>query len=277
MLHKIVRLLPPGFIRAVGRLQFQYPWLGKLIRGAATAIASNEGVIANGVGKGLKFNATGGYAGYLLGTTEVQEQEAFASFLKPGGVFYDLGANIGFYSTLAGGLVGPSGAVYAFEPFPESAARARHNAQLNGFAHVQVIESALSDVNGTVRFALQDKSASHRIDAQDTTTLSGIEVPSVTLDTAIAQHGLRPPSLIMIDIEGAEFAAIRGMTQTLAAHRPVVMVEVHWLIEELHETFATVLEPLGYTMRNLDGGPLPTEKIRYHVVFEPRVASVPLT
>lgn len=268
MLHKIVRLLPPGFIRFVGRLQFQLPWLGKLIRGVASSIASNEGIIANGVGQGLKFNATGGYAGYLLGTTEVQEQQAFASFLKPNGVFYDLGANIGFYSTLAGRLVGENGAVYAFEPFPESAARARHNAALNAFSHVQVIEAAISDVNSTVHFALLDKSASHKIHEESGS--GGIEVPCVTLDHYITEKGLRPPTLIMIDIEGAEFAAIRGMAKTLAAHKPVLMVEVHWLVKELHETYESVLKPLGYSVRTLDGTPLPTEEIRYHVIFEPK-------
>ena len=266
MLHKIVRLLPPGFIRFVGRLQFQFPWLGKLIRGVASSIASNEGIIANGVGKGLKFNATGGYAGYLLGTTEMEEQVAFATYLKPGGVFYDLGANIGFYSTLAGRLVGEQGAVYAFEPFPESAEQARLNANLNGFSHIQVIESAISDTNGTVRFALLDKSASHQInDKVD----EGIEVPCVTLDRIISEKGLRPPTLIMIDIEGAEFAAIRGMAKALAAYKPVLLVEVHWLVKELHETYESVLKPLGYSLRTLDGSPLPAEEIRYHVIFEP--------
>jgi len=270
MLHKIVRVLPPGFIRACGRLQFQYPWLGSLLRRVARSIASNEGVIANGVGKGLLFNATGGYAGYLLGTTEVEEQQAFAGFLKPGGVFYDLGANIGFYSTLAGRLVGEMGAVYAFEPFPESAERARQNAARNGFAHVQIFELAVSDANGTANFALLDKSASHRINQEESG--AGIEVRCVTLDDIIVEKGLRPPTLIMIDIEGAEFAAIRGMKGTLAAHKPVIMVEVHWLVKELHETYEALLKPLGYTVCTLDGSPLPTEEIRYHVIFEPTSA-----
>ena len=50
-----------------------------------------------------------------LGSYEIEFQKALAKEIKRGGVFYDVGANVGFYSLLASKLIFP-GRIYAFEP-----------------------------------------------------------------------------------------------------------------------------------------------------------------
>ena len=265
MLLRIISLLPPSFIRLIGRLQFQFPFLGKIFRYMAGRMSSNEGIIKYGLGAGLRFNATGGNPGYLLGTTEPEEQDTLQKYLKEGVVFYDLGANIGFYSSIAARIVGPKGHVYAFEPFPVSASAARLNAELNDFHNVDVIEAAVSDKAGTASFELGESSRNHKIsDSQ-----GELQVPCISLDEYIKTHNLRLPDVMMIDIEGAEIDALHGMSETVRTSLPVIICEVHWIKEEMHEYIKTVLQPLGYTVSTLNGDPIPNEIARYHALMVP--------
>ena len=148
MLERIAEFIPSSLLRFIGRLQYRIPVLGPTIRRAAARIASGEGVIQRGVGAGLKFRASVPVAGYRLGTTEPELQEALAEHLKKGDVVYDLGANVGFYTLLSARLVGPEGHVYAFEPYPKSAETTRHNLAINGFDHATVINKAVADKPG---------------------------------------------------------------------------------------------------------------------------------
>ncbi len=262
MLFEVASRLPPRFVRAVGRAQFRSPLVARAVR-LATRGLTGSGVISHGVGAGLRFDAAGGYPGYLLGTTEPAEQALVAEHLDEGGVFYDIGANIGFYSTIAARLVGPPGRVYAFEPYPPSCASTARNAALNGFENVTVIEAAVGDTSGTTTLALSEHSAKHAL-AEGV----GVEVEVIALDGWIEREQARPPTLVMIDVEGAEIEVLRGMARTLADHRPVVCCEVHWLGERFLDYCREDLAALGYGARNLAGGPLPFDG-RWHAVLAP--------
>ena len=268
MLRRLISALPAPFIRFVGRLQFRIPFLRPLIERAAGNLAEGEGTIRHGVGAGLRFNATGGNVGYLLGTTEPEEQAALAGFLKPGAVFYDIGANIGFYSTIAARLVGETGHVYAFEPFPISATAVQTNASLNGFSNVTVVVAAVTNEQGVVSLAISDASRKHRV---ATTGENGnIDVRSIRMDSYVTDENLRPPDVVMIDVEGAEVDVLKGMLETIRNHRPTIMCEVHWILDELYDFCRTELNPLGYELRTLTGEPLPTtQAVRYHALLIP--------
>jgi hypothetical protein len=67
-----------------------------------------------------------------LGDYEMPVQRAIADNLDEGGICYDIGANVGFFSVFAS-RVGAGGKVFAFEPEPGNAARLRHNIEMNGF------------------------------------------------------------------------------------------------------------------------------------------------
>lgn len=258
VLARLISLLPPGLIRAVGGLQFKLPLVGPLIGYAGRRLLAREGVIRHGVGAGLRFDARGGFAGYLLGTSEPLEQETLARLLKPGMVFYDIGANVGFYSTIAARIVGPSGRVYAFEPCPEFAAAARRNAALNGFSNVEVIEAAVSDRPGEARFVLGPVGA-------NSSTGPGGGVAVISIDEC---EGLRPPDVVMIDVEGAEVGVLRGMLRTIREHRPAIICEVHWVVAEF-DGVRRELESEGYDARTLRGGPFPSTPKHYHAVLTP--------
>ena len=278
LLRTLVGKLPKRFVSFVGTLQFRYPVLAPLMRKAAAQIAAGEGTIQSGLGKGLKMDATGGYAGYLLGTTEPLEQEVLGRYLKAGHVFYDIGANIGFYTVIGAHLAGEMGHVYAFEPFPEAIASVCKNVALNAFTNVTVEEAAVSDTEGFVRFALDEQSAKNKISKDGQTASNGdaakdapsIEVRLLSIDTYRRATKARLPDVVMIDVEGAEVDVLRGMKETLRESRPVILCEVHWLGEKMEACFNELLKPLDYHIATYDGKDLPEGSVRYHALLVPR-------
>jgi FkbM family methyltransferase len=261
---RVLGVVPPRVIRFVGRAQFRFPALRRLTRRLDGVITAREGVICHGIGAGLRFDATDGQPGYLLGTSEPAEQDALTRALTTDGIFYDIGANIGFFSTLGARLVGPGGHVVAFEPFPRCAARARHNASMNGFDHVTVVEAAVGADDGQVFLELGDGTTTNRV-----SHASGVAVEQVAIDTWIARTGAPTPSVVMIDVEGAEIEVLRGMLGLLREHQPVVMCEVHWLGSAFLDFVEQELRPRGYAVSALGGGAIPTGDDRWHALLEP--------
>lgn len=68
--------------------------------------------------------------------------------LEPGSTFWDIGANIGFYTLLASRRVGAQGRVVAFEPTPATVARLRQHVTQNDCANVTVLPCALGHAPG---------------------------------------------------------------------------------------------------------------------------------
>ncbi len=135
--------------------------------------------------------------------------------LRPGGTFVDGGANIGIYSLLAANRVGPSGQVLAFEMMPDTATILRHHLEVNGARRVTVCENALSDRSGdlvvaTVKSGLHGQAS---IVAGDKSGRNRVEVATVTLDEATSQ--LEWIDVMKLDLEGAEYLALRGATAAL--------------------------------------------------------------
>lgn len=266
MINKIASYIPDSAISFVGRLQFQFPVLAPLINKIAQWTIAGEGRIQRGEGKGLRFDATNCNPGFLTGTSMPDEQSLVADSLKEGDVFYDLGANAGFYAVIAAREVGSDGHVYAFEPTPELADRVRYNADINGFENLTVVEAAVCNQNGQIEFGSEGFDVKNSINLADSENT--IEVRAITLDEwAKAQ---RPPDLIMIDIEGAELDALRGAIALIREHRPIMMVEVHWLGQEFLDFFDEELKPLGYEGTTYAGEPLPQQEVsRYHALLRP--------
>ena len=201
----------------------------------------------------------------------MEEQELLRKMLRLEAVFYDIGANIGFYSTLAGRMVGDQGRVYAFEPLPISAQACRENAERNGFSHVSVVEAAVGDRDGEVELEQADFSAGHRL--KRNCDGGGLKVRLVSIDCWRALTGAPPPDVVMIDVEGAEIDALQGMMETIAASRPVFLIGVHWLGLAFTDFVRESLEPLGYRLTTYAGEQIPSGPTRYHALLVPEEAS----
>jgi FkbM family methyltransferase len=193
----------------------------------------------------LLIDVAGSRPSYILGTAEPDVQAFLAEHLRPGDTFFDLGANIGYFSLVGAALVGPTGRVVSFEPSPVNAMALRRNLELNGLVNVEVVEAAVSDTEGVASFDPTDDDQSGRL------AEGPASVRTVTIDAEVARTGWSP-SLLKVDIEGAEEAALRGMHETLLTHHPVILCEVHAL-PDLSGPLATSLRDLGYEVRWLEG------------------------
>ncbi|MCB0209167.1 MAG: FkbM family methyltransferase [Anaerolineae bacterium] len=185
-------------------------------------------MILTGAGRGLRFNPAAANPGYALGTNEKPVQKAIAHYLRPGQVFYDIGANVGFFTAIAAKRVGPTGFVYAFEPVPENAQSIRHNINLNGFSQVTVFEQAVSDKSGVGALFVTHYAGGSTLSTvgKPSDTREVINVSLISIDDLVTRRTLLPPSLVKIDVEGAELDVLKGMRHTLKKHRPLLIYEI---------------------------------------------------
>ncbi len=184
--------------------------------------------IKQGVGAGLLFNSSGGFPSRALGGVEPEVQSVLADLLAPGDAFYDVGANIGYFTVMGARLVGPTGRVVAVEPQPEAVRRLRHNVALNGFDNVTVIEAAVADEEGESDFVVSGEDILEwaALETTPAPDMQRIRVQVTTLDKLRAA-GLPAPKLVKLDVEGAEVRVLNGMLTTLRRDKPAVVCEVH--------------------------------------------------
>ncbi len=165
--------------------------------------------------------------------------------LAPGDVVLDLGANAGLYTLMASRLVGERGHVYAFEPGARAVALLRRNIELNRLTNVTVINAAVSNETGQAEFGEASDTAMSSLAriGRDAQEIQGWNtVRTVRLDDAIAEYGIRTPTFIKMDVEGAEKLALDGGPRTLA-DAPALTI--------LFEAFDENARAFGYTVRDL--------------------------
>ena len=143
---------------------------------------------------------------------------------------FDVGANVGQYTSLMAKLVGPEGAVYAFEPNPDiwSEFEARVTAR-----NVHLQRCAVSDSVRTSRqFFVDVREGMHAVASSlnhlDNLHAAGqaraVSVPTTTIDQFCGENQLIP-NLIKIDVEGHELQVIRGALEIINRWRPIVVFE----------------------------------------------------
>lgn len=100
--------------------------VGKLLRLPLVLLPGNlQMPIMQGRLKGKKWIVGSSNHGCWLGSYEYRKRILFEKMVPHGSIVYDLGGHVGFYSLLASVLVGPTGHVFVFEPFPANLAYLR--------------------------------------------------------------------------------------------------------------------------------------------------------
>jgi FkbM family methyltransferase len=149
---------------------------------------------------------------------------------EPDPVVYDVGANVGFFSTQLLQMTAPDSLrIHAFEPVPTTFAKLVRSVQTLGLDdRIFPVEAAVLHEEGTVTIAYSDLNSLFSQVARedrpsDRTGTSRAEVPAISLDTFQARTGTRP-ALIKIDVEGSEAAVLLGARQMLAGPNPPAIV-----------------------------------------------------
>ncbi len=153
------------------------------------------------------------------GVYEPVETALVRRLLRPGQVFVDVGAHIGYYSVIAADVVGPGGQVHAFEPCPENFAILRQNVAPFGDI-VRACPAAVSDVSGHSTLFLSDaNTGDHRLYVTPGRAL--VDVPTVALDDIEALRKTRV-DFIKIDVQGFEYRVLQGARRILEASPEIV-------------------------------------------------------
>lgn len=178
---------------------------------------------------------------YFLGTITGQDEDErpvlnlLSRALTAGDTFFDVGANLGFYSIYLGPICGTQGVVHAFEANPLLIDHLTRSSALNRHISNIVTNSvAVGDQDGAI-LELYDPariggSSLYRLDWLDPGQT--VTVTTTSLDAYIAQNAVTKIDVLKIDIEGAELAAFRGLTRTLAVMPPwLIVCELALLID----------------------------------------------
>ena len=242
----------PESVRALRNL----PFLGPLIHQVSHRVLDPKERIWTQVEAGpaaglwLELNPRTGQS-YARGDVEPSVQSALAMHLEPGDVFYDLGANIGFYTLLAARATGPHGKVFSFEPDFENARRLERNVVRNGFANVSMVEAGVWSSSGERQFSSANAGSPDRGVGSFVYQSSSVEFVTVVPCLSIDDFAIfaPPPSGIKCDVEGAEIEALHGARDTLAKHRPWILCETQTF--DNARSARALLAELGYSIKQI--------------------------
>ena len=182
---------------------------------------------------------------HVLSMQEPSVETSIRSILRPGDIFIDAGANIGYYTVLASQLVGEKGQVFSFEMVPITADILRLHVQKNVLNNVKVIEGALAETADlTVQASLVEGKSGQSSISIDKGTIK-IEVSTITLESTLKD--VPSIDLIKMDLEGAELGALKGMGSDLQ--------KVHAIIFENRgaQDVVEYLQAQGFNVTRLDG------------------------
>jgi FkbM family methyltransferase len=200
--------------------------------------------ILRGPGRGFRWIVGSYNHGCWLGTYEYEKQVVVPRLVKPGDVVYDLGAHVGFFTLIFSRLVGPGGAVYSFEPFPENYRYLIRHLALNRITNVVPIQAGVGAETGQAFFHLSGHSS--KVVRHDA---SGVMCRVHNLIDYISSHHARAPTLIKMDIEGEEARVVPSILSYVAERRVDLLISTHG--DQITAALGRLLLSRGYRVTAL--------------------------
>jgi len=239
----LLRILPPS---PAGRLVDRWPTLLRFLPPGKNLVSRKY------LGRcAIRVNTAYGIEYQMLnGVYDPRAQHFIEKYVRPGGVCFDIGANVGAMTLGCALATGPNGQVFAFEPGPYFP-RLVHNLRLN---------PKLADIVVPLRFGLAERTG--RLFWTEDATNRGngsllpqgeIAVPVTTLDQFFRDQNLSRLDFIKIDVNGAEFEVLLGARETLAAYHPVIYYATNRTClgsrsAEVYRKTEALLRSLGYSL-----------------------------
>jgi len=191
---------------------------------------------------------------------ERREADLITRVLAPGESFWDVGANVGYFTLLAAACLNNTGQVVAFEPGQAAYTQLTVNLSLNPFTNILTCPAAVTDREGETLLhsapGLADGRANlFQAGAGQTETE---RVRTVALDGWRTREHQPLPDFIKLDVEGAELAALTGAREVLAAGEPLLLVEMKEAVFQAlgmdRTAIQDFLQPRGYRPAGLVRG-----------------------
>lgn len=248
MLNRALLLVAKPFIGS--GISSRVPGLAALVRrlynrpGSVTTAALPLGIqltVPQDAGLGLFLASTGKY--------EPLETKIVLDLVKPGMTVYDLGANIGYYTTLLGKAVGKKGRIYAFEPSKSNCSLLENNLRTNRLSNCRIVRAAASNGNSSMMLDVTGPSGEHTLIKNGNS--KGHLVRTITIDSFAHKTG-KVPQMVKIDVEGWENQALSGMAKTLRSRKlKVIFLEINAKSGDTKFPIQT-LKNAGFKLRIID-------------------------
>lgn len=168
---------------------------------------------------------------------EAETSNFLGAILRPGDVFIDIGAHVGYFSMLAAALVGDAGEVWSFEPEPRNFAHLLEHIEVNAALNVRPMHMAVGAAPAIAEFFVNvDNDGGHALwevgrhpfNERSRQAPQSRKVYVSTLDQLFAGRDASRIKAIKIDAEGAEFAILVGARELLRRHPvPFIVAEIN--------------------------------------------------
>jgi FkbM family methyltransferase len=202
--------------------------------------------------------------------------DEFVLAIRPDDVVFDIGASVGLMTVFAAAAA-PKGKIFAFEPDPETMTRLKRNVLLNDLSNVAFLPWALTDTteelilytDGAAGAAPSLRPQKNRLEAPK----GKLKVRATSLDAEMTLHNLTLPTILKIDIEGAEILALRGARKLLTGlfgPKPrLVFMELH---PKFLPSFGATADDVRKVMQDAGYSLLKSRACddRLHEVYKPR-------
>jgi FkbM family methyltransferase len=161
------------------------------------------------------------------GVWEPFETQVFSRLCKPGDSVLDLGANIGWYSTIAAKILGNNGSILAFEPDETNARLLEMNLAISDVHNIaKVVRAAVADKEANALFYKSDFNlGDHRL-FSDGSSREVNSVPVTTLDIIFNGNNAKLPDIVKSDTQGSEAKILKGASKLFKnGWRPIMILE----------------------------------------------------
>lgn len=184
------------------------PWLSRLLN-----LLRAGPLDVNYQGASFRFHHQGSATerGALLNPDyNIEELRFLRAHVRDGGVFVDVGANVGTYALAMARDVGTDGKVIAIEPHPMTHARLAFNHAASGYGQVKLVQAAAGADDGELLIETDGDNlgASHIVSGD--ASGNAIAVPSLRLQRILEQAGVTRVDALKIDVEGYEDRVLTG-------------------------------------------------------------------
>lgn len=187
---------------------------------------------------------------------EYESIRIFKKLVLNAEVFFDIGANIGYYSLVASAL-NPKIKIVGFEPMPAAIKFFKKNIAINSFKNIQIEEIALSDKPGSITFyAVKSRKfldIPDHLNGDGTINLNNINsslneqinVQTDTLDAFVERNKISRIDMMKMDTEASEHLILSESKNVLATIRPIIMIEV--ISNKIESDLIQIFEKNNYT------------------------------
>ena len=191
---------------------------------------SFEFYINDGPFKGLKYwIELPQDKGLWVGNYEIEVLNAIISSISKNSICFDVGSYRGY---IAGAMaVNGAEVVFAFDPLPTNIDQIQKMITLNPHLKIQACPIALGDQDGLVTFKVMPQPSMGKLESSPFQKLADaeetLEIQMKKIDTLVFTEKLPAPTLIKIDVEGAEFKVLQGCENVLRCYHPNLIIECH--------------------------------------------------